>query len=110
ERVPVERLRRHRAPTVVEILRGRDAAELVAEVAQDTDELTAGREPPWNKPRGTLGLVPAAEVLDHRLRVDGRLRIRRELAHRRRAPQPIRARPELLENLLVGVALADARL
>jgi hypothetical protein len=49
-------------------------------------------------------------MLDHRLGMDGRLGIRLELAHGRRASQPFRARVQLLEDVLVGVPLAHAGL
>ena len=61
-------------------------------------------------PACALRRVPAAEVLDHRLRVHGRLRVGRELAHRRRAPEPLGAVLQLLQDLFVGVPLPDARL
>src|SRR2546423_8608261 len=43
-----------------------------------SDELLARREPPWDEAGAPLGRVPAPEVLDHRLRMDGRLRVRSE--------------------------------
>jgi hypothetical protein len=46
-------------------------------------------------------------VLDHRLRVHGGLRIRRELAHRRRLAEALGRTAQLAEDLLVGLALAD---
>src|SRR6266849_4519631 len=49
-------------------------------------------------------------MLDHRLRMDGRLQVGRELAHRRRAAEPFGGRFQLREDLLVGVALTQARL
>jgi hypothetical protein len=49
-------------------------------------------------------------VLDDGLRVDRRLRVGLELAHRRRAAQALRAGTQLLEDLLVRVALADSGL
>src|SRR5205814_7950314 len=61
-------------------------------------------------PGVALGCVPAAEVLDHRLRMDRRERVRRELAHRRGTAEPVGARLQLVEDLLVGVALAQPRL
>ena len=71
------------------------------------DELLARREPARHQPGGALGRVPGAEVLDHRLRMHPRLRIGRELLHRRRAAEPLRRGPQLLEDLLVGVAAPD---
>ena len=46
-------------------------------------------------------------MLDHGLRMDGRLGVRGELAHGRRAPEPLGAGDDLGHDLLVGVALAD---
>src|SRR5205823_6678173 len=72
--------------------------------------LLAAREPTRDEPGRALRPVPAAEVLDHRLRVHGCLRVGGELAHRRRAVQPLRAGAELGEDLIVGVPLTDTRL
>ena len=47
-------------------------------------------------------------MLDHGLGVHLGLGIGRELAHRGRAPEPLRARAELVEDLLVGIAPSDA--
>ena len=77
---------------------------------QDVEELLARGEAPGYEPGGPLGGVPGSEVLDHGLRMDVRLGIGRELLHRRRAPQPSGMRAKLLEDLLVGVALADRAL
>src|SRR5947207_2981792 len=44
ERVPVERLRRHRALARVDVLRRRRPAELLAQLAQEPEQLGAGRE------------------------------------------------------------------
>ena len=55
-----------------------------------------------------LGGVPGAEVLDHRLRMHAGVLVGRELAHRRRAAEPLGARAKLLEDLLVGIAPSDA--
>ena len=57
--------------------------ELLAELTQDAHELLPRRKPARDEPGGALCLVPAAEVLDHRLRVHRRLRIGGELTHRR---------------------------
>ena len=46
---------------------------------------------------------------DHGLRVHRRLRVGGELAHRGRAAEALGARTQLREDLLVAVALADAR-
>src|SRR6185312_17106966 len=50
ERVPVERLRRHRAAAGVEVLRGWDAAEVLPQVAQQPDELLTRREAARDEP------------------------------------------------------------
>ena len=94
----------------VEVTRRRRPAQLVPELTQQTYELRARREAARDKPCVALGRVPAAEVLDHRLRMDGRERVRRELPHRRRAAEPVGARLQLVEDLLVRVALAQPRL
>ena len=52
------------------------------------EQLLARREAPRHEARGPLGGVPGAEVLDHRLRMHARLRVGRELLHRRRAAEP----------------------
>src|SRR5439155_1252947 len=77
EGVPVERLRGHRALACVDVLRGRHAPELLAELTQQANELLARREPARDEAGAPLRRVPAPEVLDDRLRVDGRLRIGR---------------------------------
>ena len=105
--MPVERFRRHLAAAVVEVACGRHPADLLAQLAQELQQLLGRREPARHEPRLALGRVPAAEVLDHRLWMDGRLGIARELPHRRRAAEPLGARAKLGEDLLVGVALAD---
>ena len=48
--MPVERLRRHRAATLVEILCRRRPPQLLAEAAQEPDQLLPGREPPRHEP------------------------------------------------------------
>jgi len=74
--------------------------QIVAELAQQAEELLPGCEPPRDETGGPLGRVPGPEVLDHGLRVDRRLAIRRELAHRGRAaglvPRRFATREELL--------------
>src|SRR5205807_2465067 len=99
ERVPVEGLRRHRAAARVQVLRRRDAPELLPELAQQPDQLLARREPAWHEPGFAFGGVPAAEMLDHRLWVHGRLAGCGELAHRRRAAESRRPGAQLLEDL-----------
>ena len=47
-------------------------------------------------------------MADHGLRMHRRLRVGRELAHRGRAAEALGARPQLGQDLLVAVALADA--
>ncbi len=47
-------------------------------------------------------------MLDHRLWMHAGLRILRELAHRRRPPQPLGGGTELVEDLLVRVATTHA--
>jgi hypothetical protein len=108
--VPVERLRRHPAAACLDVLGRRHAADLLAERAQLVEQLLPRREPPRDEPGLTLRGVPRAEVLDHGLRVDGRLRIGLELAHRRRLAEPLGARRQLRQDLRVGVALAHAGL
>src|SRR5205085_1060660 len=92
---------------LVEVARARDAAELLAELAQELQQLLARREPARDEPGLALRGVPAAEVLDHRLGMDGRLGVGGELPHRRRPAEPLRTRAQLGEDLLVGVPLAD---
>jgi hypothetical protein len=82
----------------------------LAQVAEPAQQLLPGREAPWHEPCLALCRVPTAEVLDHRLRMHGRLGVRCELPHRRRAPKALGAGRELREDLLVRVALADTRL
>src|SRR4029077_11244906 len=110
ERVPVERLRRHRAAAGGEGLRGWGAAEVLPQVAQQPDELLTRREAARDEPGLALRRVPAPEVLDHRLGMHARLRVGGELTHRRRTSQPLRARAQLLKDLGVRVALTDSGL
>ena len=58
------------AAALVEIARGRRPAELLAELAQHAQELLAGDEAARHEPGRALRRVPAAEVLDHGLRMD----------------------------------------
>ena len=110
EGVPVERLRRHRPSSRVEILCGRHAAEVLPQLAQEPDELLACGEAAGNEAGLSLSRVPAAEVLDDRLRVNGRVRVCRELAHGRRAAEPFGRRAQLVEDLIVRVPLPDSGL
>src|SRR5204863_45867 len=77
------------------------------QAAQHADQLLTGREAARHEAGLALGGVPAAEVLDHGLRVHARAGVGGELPHRRGAPEPLRAVAQLGEDLLVGVALAD---
>jgi hypothetical protein len=98
----------HRGAVALEIgARGRPA-EFVAERAQLVEELFASREAACGQPRSALGGVPAAEALDHRLRMDTGTRIALELAHRRRAAEPLGAALERGKNLVVRVAASHA--
>src|SRR3954465_1284210 len=108
--MPVERLRRHRAPAGIEVLRGRHAAEVLPQVAQQPDELLTRREAARDQPGLALRRVPAPEVLDHGLWVHARLGVGGELTQRRRTSQPRRPRAQLLKDLGVRVALADSGL
>src|SRR5262249_21012993 len=110
ERVPVQGLRRHEAAVRVDVLPAGDSPELLPQLAQAPEELLLRRETARNEPGGALGPVPGAEPLDHGLRMDGRQLVARKLAHRRRSPQALRAGAELVDDLLVRVALADASL
>src|SRR5581483_1111123 len=110
ERVPVERFRREPALVLVDVPRRRRPAELVAQLAEQAEQLLARREAPRDETGRALGRVPRAEVLDHGLWMDSGLRVGGELPHRRRAPEPFRAGGDLGDDLLVRVALADAGL
>ena len=92
---------------LVDVACGRRPAELLAERAEEAEQLLTRREAARHEAGGALRGVPGAEVLDHRLRMDRRLRVRRELAHGGRAPEPLGAGEDLRHDLLVGVALAD---
>ena len=109
EGVRVERHRGQRAPSFTQVARGRCPSELVSEPSELLEQLLSRDETPREEPRGPLGGVPGPEVLDDGLRMDARLRVVRELAHRRRAAEPLGRGAQLLENLLVRVAPAQAR-
>src|SRR5262249_27618359 len=89
---------------------GGRAAEPLPQLAQAAQKLLLGREASRDEPRGALGAVPAAKALDHSLRMDRRLRIVGELAHRRRTAEAVGAGLGLAADVRVGVALADPRL
>jgi len=110
EHVPVEGLGGHRSAVLVQILRRRGPSELVAQLAEEPDQVGRLGEAARDEPGLALGLVPALEMLDDRLRVHGRLGVVLEFAHRRRTPQALGRGAQLLEDLLVGVALADSGL
>jgi len=95
---------------LVQIARGRSSLDPLPQLAQQLEQLFTRCESPWHQAGRSLGGVPAAEVLDDRLWVHRRLGVRGELAHRRGAPQSLRARLELLDDVLVAVALADPSL
>ena len=95
---------------LVDVARRRRPAELLAEGAQQAEQLVARGEAARNEAGGALGRVPRAEVLDHRLRMHCRLRIRGELPHRGRAAEAFGAGDDLRHDLLVGVPLADTGL
>ena len=73
----------------VEILCGRHAAEVLPQLAQEADEFLACGEATGNEAGLALCRVPAAEMFDDRLRVNGSVRVGRELAHRRRTAEPL---------------------
>src|SRR5205823_5476104 len=77
---------------------------------QEADQVGGLCETPRDEPGLALRVVPAPEVLDDRLRMDSRRRVLLELAHGRRAPQPLGRAAQLLEDLLVRIALADPSL
>src|SRR5207244_4065359 len=106
EGVPIERFGWQLAPVLVDVPRGRNAAELLPELLEQSYQLLARGETPWDQPGLALRPIPAPEVLDHGLWMHGRLRIGRELSHRRRAPQPFCGLVPLSEDQLVGVAFA----
>ena len=95
---------------LVDVARGGRPAELLAQRPQEAQQLLAGRKPPRDEPGCPLRRVPRAEVLDHGLGMYGRLGIRSELPHGRRAPEPFGAGDDLGHDLLVRVALADTGL
>src|SRR4029079_15702392 len=110
EGVPVERLRRHPATVLLDVAGRRDAAQLLPQSLQQLEQLFAGCKAPRHETGLALGLVPAAEVLDYRLRMDAGLRVGREFPHRRRTAEPFGASGELDEDLLVCVGFAEAGL
>ena len=91
-----------------EIARSRRSAELLPEPPELLEELVSREEAARKEARSPLRGVPGPEVLDDRLRVDARLRVLRELAHRRRASEPLGRGAQLLEDLVVRVAPAQA--
>jgi len=95
---------------LVEVPGRRRAPELLAQLAEQTNELVGPGKASWDEACLPLRVVPAPEVLDDRLWVDRRLGVLLELAHGRRAPESLRGALKLLENLLVRVTLADPRL
>jgi len=95
---------------LVEISGRRRAPELLAQFAEQANQLVRPGKASWDEASLPLRVVPAPEVLDDSLRVDRRLGVLLELAHRRRAPESFRRAAELLDNLLVRVTLADPRL
>ena len=95
---------------LVDVACGRRPAEFVSERLQEAEELVTGREPSRDEAGRALRRVPRAEVLDHRLWMDCGLGVGGELAHRRRAPEPLGAGGDLRHDLLVRVALADPAL
>ena len=108
--MPVEGLGGHEPAVGVEILGCGRAAEQIAELAEGAEQLILGCKPPRHQSGETFGPVPAAEMLDHRLRVHRRLLVGGELAHGRRPSESLRARAELGQDLLVRVPLADSGL
>src|SRR5664280_1965622 len=89
--VPVEGLRRNLSLSRVEVARRRRAVELLPQLAQDAEQLVARGEAPGHQARLALGRVPASEMLDHGLRMDRRLLVASELAHRRGSSQALGA-------------------
>ena len=109
ERLPEQRFRGCAAPARREILPRWRSPELVAERTQLLEELIPGCVTPGGKACESLGCVPAPEAPDDRLRVNARFGIVREIPHRRRPPQPLRAFPEGRKDLLVRVPPAEGR-
>ena len=108
ERVPDQRLRRHRA-ACARRGRGPSACGRAPRRARAARPRSSSRV---TKRRGTrpAARLAAFQVPKCSITVCGctrRLRVGRELAHRRRAPEPLGAGAQLREDLLVGVALAD---
>ena len=73
----------------LEVACRRGPPELGAEPAQLLEQLVAREEAAREEARRALGRVPGAEVLDHRLWVHARVLVAGELAHRRRAAEPL---------------------
>ena len=67
---------------LVDVLGRRHAADLIAEQPQALQELCLRRKTAGDETGLALRGVPAAEALDHRLRVDGRSVVTFELTHR----------------------------
>src|SRR5262249_5172529 len=108
--VPVERLRGHETAVLVDILCGRRSPDPLPQLTQAPQQLFLGGEPARDESGSAFGAVPAAEALDHGLRMDRRRLVFGELAHRRRAPEPAGALLQLAKDVLVRVALADSGL
>src|SRR6185436_7005026 len=95
ERMRVQRSRWDRTSSRRKVVGGRSPPQLVPERAQLLEELVAREEAPRKEASSALRRIPRPEVLDDGLRVDPRARIARELAHRRRPPQPLRGSTQL---------------
>ena len=110
ERVPVERLRRHRAAVRVDVARGRIAPSSSPSSRSSAEQLRAGREAARHQPGRALRGVPAAECS---ITVCGCTCVPASAANSfivGERPEPLCAGAELVEDLLVGVAPADPRL
>jgi hypothetical protein len=108
--VPIERLRRHRVAALPQVTSRRHPPKLLAERAELREQVVTRRETAWRKAREALTRVPAPEPLDDRLRMDARANVGGELAHGRRPPQPLGARPQFGEDVVVREAPPQARL
>ena len=108
EGMPDQRLRGHPAAVRVEIARSWRATELGAELSQLLQQLVPADEAPWRQAGRALGGIPRPEVLDHRLGMHAGVLVGRELPHRRRTSESLGTGPQLVEDLLVGVAPSDA--
>ena len=89
--VPVKRLGVHRGAMALEVSPGRRPAELLPQVPELVEELLARGKAPGPQARLAFSRIPAAEPLDHGLRMDVHAAIAFELAHRRRASEAFRA-------------------